>query len=130
MEQRQSSSDATTPASEPKFCQTCGQADQRRQPELDPQKYCDACDVVGVCACQLQEQASRVAGTLTKEGVVISVLWEPGMTLKTLKDQVVEAAFQYCGENAERTAQMLGISVRGMRNHVNRLGLRRSDSPT
>jgi transcriptional regulator with PAS, ATPase and Fis domain len=69
-------------------------------------------------------QASLIARRENEdEPVVISIIWTPGVKLKELRDQVVEAAYEYNDRNKMRTAAMLGISIRTLRIYAKRLNL-------
>ena len=46
------------------------------------------------------------------------VFWSPGMTLKDIEEQVIEAALSYFHNNKTVTAEALGISLRTLHNKL------------
>jgi len=55
---------------------------------------------------------------------VVACMPEPGMSLRAVERQLLESTLKANGGNRSRTAEMLGISVRTVRNKINEYGLK------
>ncbi|MFP4163799.1 MAG: sigma-54-dependent transcriptional regulator [Chitinispirillaceae bacterium] len=54
---------------------------------------------------------------------------EPGMTIAEAEKQLILKTLEYCSQNRTKAAEMLGISIRTLRNKLNEYALSEEDAP-